>query len=322
MKKYIAFVFSLLLTLGITTCVQAYDEYSKYEAYGLCVASKAMEYDSSFDMNKTVSGVAFSEIMNFWFGTDIRRDTTPTNADAVHALAQYAPKTVSAKHSITEFKDFGFIKKEHRNSYKAMCSAGFLNYEADTLNPNYPLKYSTFFEMLIHFEDELIYRSGFDISEGSVTDSFAEGTSIVIKQNTPTGEKEYKFSRMHSFYVQEDGSVSPYSYNIKRGSSAKFYVVDDSIVFVSLKTPYSSFKKKYDLASAGIYLCNPYDRQIIFTNSKTGDYMVYTYTDDVIVYEEKNKISIDDINNYYTDRICYFVTDKNANTIKYINITR
>ncbi len=322
MKKYFVIFFVILLIFAFGICASATDDAkSSYEAYGLCVVSKVMEYDDFFNMEKHVDYDSYSKIINFWLGANIDRDINPTNADAVCDLASYVPSNQNSIYTITRFKDFGFIKKEHRAGYKTMCSAGFLNYENEILNPNHPLTYKVFFDMLIHFEDELIDRCGFDVSEGVITDSYSEGQNIILKQSTDKKQTEFKFSRMHSFYVQSEGDVAPYSYNVKRGQIAKIYSFENSIVYVSIKDTEDDFNKNYDFTKAKIYLCNPYVNQIIFVNSNTGNYMAYTYENDLLLYEEKKEITAEDINNYYTDRNCYIILEKGTNKLKYINIT-
>lgn len=322
MKKFTLILFLTLLLSAISVSAYAFnDEYSKYEAYGLCVVSKILEYDENFDMNKNIDRSTYSDIMNLWFGTNINTDTNPTNSDAVYALSYYAPKNIVTPNTITSFKDYGFIKKEHRSAYKTMHSAGFLNNNSEYLKPNYPLTYASFFDMLIHFEDNFIYKNGFKVSEGKIADSFSDGNSIVLKQTVDKNEVEFKFNRMHTFYVQSGEKISPYSYNIKRGNNAKIYLSEGSIVFVSIKDETSSFEKKYDTINAKIYLCNPYENTIILTNIQTGSYMIYTYDDDSLIFENKIKKTFEDINDYYTDRNSIIITEKNSKTIKYINIT-
>ncbi len=322
MKKFSFILILTMLILLLSMAAYASDDlYSKYEAYGLCVVSKILPYDEAFNMNSIVDKKTYTEMMNLWFGTNYDTGTNPTNSDAVYALSLYAPKNHDSLNSITKFKDYGFIKKEHRDAYKIMCGNGFINSENQYLKPNYPLTYGSFFEMLIHFEDEFICRNGFNISEGLITDSFSEDNDIIIKQAVRNKETEFKFNRIHSFYVQSNNSISPYSYNIKKGQNAKIYLLDNSIVYVSIKNNTDKFSTYYNITKSKIFLCNPYENKIIFINDQTGTYAVYTYDDDLYIYNEKRKISFEDINNHYTDYNCYIITEKNSNKIKYINIT-
>ena len=321
MKKLCTVLFALVLISGISICACAADNSDDaYEAYGLCVVSKAMEYDPDFNINKTVDAKTYADIMNFWFGAKNDAANNPTNADAVCDLSAYAPDAKKSEYTITHFKDFGFIKKEHRAGYKIMCNAGFLNYDDEFLKPNHPLTYHSFFDMLINFEDEAVVRNGFDVSTGVITDSYSEAKSIILRQSTEKKNIEYKFSRMHSFYVYSEGKVIPYSYNVKRGQTAKIYSHEGDIVYISIADTETEFEKNYDITKLRIYLSDPYGNQIIFVNTSSGDYPAYGHDSTLMAFCGKNKITTDDINNYYIDKDCYVIVDKATNQLKYINI--
>ena len=121
-------IFLLLVTSMLSICmeVSAAEETTnqKYEAYGLCVISKLIEYDENFDMNKYVDYDSYARIISFWFGVDTVAPPIPTNADAIYDMARFVTEDVKSDRSITEFKDFGFIEKDYRDAYKIMCSAG------------------------------------------------------------------------------------------------------------------------------------------------------------------------------------------------------
>lgn len=314
-------LFAFLLSAGLSVCAGAADNAdTAYEAYGLCVVSKAMEYDPDFNMNKTVDAKTYTDIMNFWFGTKNSTETNPSNADAVCALSEYAPDIKKSEYTITHFKDFGFIKKEHRAGYKTMCNAGFLNYDDEYLKPNHPLTYRALFDMLIYFEDEAVFRNNFDVSTGVITDSYSESKNIILRQSTEKKNIEYKFSRMHSFYVYSQGEVIPYSYNVKRGQTAKIYSHEGDIVYISVLDTETEFEKNYNIIKLRIYLSDPYGSQIIFINTSSGNYQSYSHDDTLMAFCDKNKITTDDINNQYIDKDCYVIVEKSTNQLKYINI--
>lgn len=321
MKKLCTVLFVLLLILGLSICACASDNAdAAYEAYGLCVVSKTMEYDPDFNLSRAVDGKTYADIIRFWFGAKKDVAANPTNADAVCDLAAYAPGEKKSEYTITHFKDFGFIKKEQRAGYKIMCSAGFLNYDDEYLKPNHPLTFQNLFCLLMNFEDEAIFRNGFDVSQGVISDSYSENKFIVLKQSTENKNIEYKFSRMHSFYVFSNGEVIPYSYNVKRGQTAKIYSHDGDIVYISIVDTETDFEKSYDITKLRIYLSDPYGSQIIFVNTLSGDFVAYTHDTKLMAYCGKTKITTDDINNYYIDKDCYVIVDKATNKLKYINI--
>ena len=321
-KGYILLLLLVLLIFQFVPSVAAQNEkVEPYEAYGLCVVSKIMEYNEKFNMDAFVDLETYDKIISFWFGAKTVANASPTNADAIYDLSRFAPEVVSSKYRITQFKDFGFIKKQHRYAYRIMCNAGFLDYEREFLFPNYRLSFRKLFELLMHFEEYAKINHNYDISYGLITDSFSEKNNIIIKQSTNSGENKFEFSRMHSFYVQEGRSLLPYSYNLKRGSLAKIYSLNDEIIFVSLPLKENKLNSKYEIMQARMYLCNEYDKEIIFINNASESYMVYKYNEDTLIFEDEKTKTISDINVSLIDRHCYFITDKQSNTIKYINIT-
>ena len=162
------------MTAGAADCKR------EYEAYGLCVVSKLIEYDENFDMNKYVDYDKYSSIISFWFGVDTLAPTIPTNADAVYDMARFVTEDKKANASITKFKDFGFIEKDYRDAYKLMCSSGYLDTEDEYLNPNYPLTYGVFFDLLMNFERNASFNHSFEVNQGTISDSYAENKNIVL----------------------------------------------------------------------------------------------------------------------------------------------
>ena len=289
--------FLILLLLGLLIFSQAAPadaaqktDYKSYEAYGLCVVSKLMEYDEKFNMDSFVDLETYEKIISFWFGAKTVADANPSNADAIYDLSRFAPEVNSSEYKITQFKDFGFIKKEHRYAYTIMCRAGYLDYESEFLLPNYRLTYAKLFKLLMNFEEYAKTSHNYYTSEGMISDSYSEKNNIVLKQNTKNGEVKYEFSRMHNFYVQENGAVLPYSYNVKRGSYAKIYTLNDEIIFISLTDDGGSLDNELEIIQARMFLCNEYDNEIIFINNTSGAYMVYKYDSDILIYENESKM--------------------------------
>ena len=324
MKKGRYLIF-LLVILVFINCPNVFakkeTKYDAYEAYGLCVVSKVLDYDEKFSMDSFIDLESYDKIINFWFGAKTVANANPTNADAVYDLSRFAPDVKDSKYKITQFKDFGFITKKHRYAYKVMCQAGYLDFESDFLHPNYRLSYNTLFKLLMHFESYAEALHGYELCEGIITDALSEKNNIIIVLNTENGEKKYEFSRMHSFYVQAKDKVLPYSYNLKRGMKAKNFTLNDEIIFASIPEHESSLKDNYKIFQARMFLCNDYDREIIFTNNTSGAYMVYKYDGETFVYEGLNKKTTDDINITRIDRHCYVIIDEKTNLIKYINVT-
>lgn len=321
-KSFIVLILAVLLTLSLFIPAYASDyEYDRYEAYGLCVVSEILNNDDKFIMDKTISSEKYSEIMSFWFGEEIVTDNMPTNSDLIFEVARFVPDKHNTESLFTHFKDFGFVKKEHRDAYKKLCNLGYFDFEKEFLYPNYPLTYGYMFDMLVNFEDELKYSNKFDISTGIITDAYSEGNSIVLKQSSGKKQIEYKFNRDQTFTVQNKDDIGLYSYNVKRGHEARIYTIEDEIVYVSIKTKKDKFNDNYKIEKARIFLCNPHNNEIIFVDDNNS-YVSYKYEDGTLVYENTIKCSVSDINNKYIDHYCYFIIDKNASTINYINITR
>lgn len=324
MKKgrYLLF---LLVILIFTKCPDVFAEkkadYASYEAYGLCVVSKVLDYNENFNMDSFIDLETYDKIINFWFGAKTVANSNPTNADAIYDISRFAPEVKDSKYKITHFKDFGFITKKHRYAYRVMCRAGFLDFESQFLHPNYRLSYKTLFKLLMHFESYAKSLHGYELNEGVITDALSEKNNIIIVQSTPDGEKRYEFSRMHSFYVHQKDSIMPYSYNLKRGMKAKIFTLNDEIIFASIPSFESELKDNYKVFQARMFLCNNFDREIIFKNNTSDSYMVYKYDSETFVFEGMDKKTIDDINITLIDRHCFFIIDEKKNLIKYINVT-
>jgi len=319
MKKgymVLCLLLALVFSFGAKAETSKSQSFGRYEAYGLCVTSGLLEYDKDFDMDKFVSLEDYEKITKFWFGFSTVLTQSPTNSDAIYDISWYAPNVNTAKATITSFKDFGFIKKEHRNAYKTMCRAGFLNKESEFLFPNDKLTYGVLFDILINFDA----LHGFDVTCGMITDSFSDKNKIVIIQNTDKSDIRYEFDRKHGFYVHDKDAVSPYSYNLKRGMNAKIYSKDNEIVYVSINNKTTSIGNDTHILSGKIYLLNEYENKIIFSLTTEGTYDVYLYDENTMVYKNDIKYDISDINNMFTDKNCYFILDKKTNIIKYINI--
>ncbi len=291
-----------------------------YEAYGLCVVSKVLEYDERFNMDSPVELKSYEKIISFWFGAKTLADANPTNSDAIYDLSRFAPETKKSKYKITHFKDYGFIKKEHRYAYRIMCDAGFIDFKDEFLYPNYRLSYRKLFELLMHFESYARALHGYEVNEGVISDSYSDKNNINITQNTGNGEKKYEFGKMHSFYVQEKESLMPYSYNLKRGTNAKIYIHNGEIIFACLPEKQNALNDKYEVIEAKMFLCNEYDREIIFINS-LNSYVVYKYDSETFIFEDKEEKLIGDINITLIDRHSYAIIEKDTRMIKYINVT-
>lgn len=324
MKKR-CFLLFLLVFLILVSSFPAFatgsNAQNPYEAYGLCVVSKLMEYDDSFNLDSLVDLEIYEKIISFWFGVKTLTDANPTNSDAIYDLSRFAPEIRNSKYKITHFKDYGFIKKEHRYAYRIMCDAGFIDFNDDFLYPNYRLSYRKLFELLMHFESYARALHGYEVSEGVISDSYSDKNNIIITQNTGKSEKKYEFGKMHSFYVQDKENLMPYSYNLKRGSYAKIYTHNGEIIFACLSEKQKALDNKYEVIEAKMFLCNEYDREIIFINGNTGAYMVYKYDSETFIFEEKEEKQIRDINITLIDRHSYAIIEKDTKMIKYINVT-
>ncbi len=323
MKKRHWLLFLLVLLIFTQSSFPAaaeYKEHDAYEVYGICVVSKILDYDEKLNLDSFLDLETYEKIINFWFGAKTVADANPTNADAIYDLSRFAPEVKNSEHKITSFKDYGFIKKTHRYAYRVMCNAGYLDFEEEFLHPNYPLSYRKLFELLSHFESYARELHGYEVQNGVITDSLSEKNNIVIKLNTESGEKRFEFSRMHSFYVGNGNLLMPYSFNLKRGSYARIYTQDDVIIFASLPEKEKLLDDKYEIYKYRMFLCNEYDKEIIFLNN-SGSYEVYKYNRDSMIFEGKDEKQISDINITLIDRPCYAIIEKDTRMIKYINIT-
>lgn len=323
MKKrcFLLFLLVFLILIGSFPAFATENStHNPYEAYGLCVVSKLMDYDERFNPDSPVDLESYKKIISFWFGVKTLTDANPTNSDAIYDLSRFAPEIKNSKYKITHFKDYGFIKKEHRYAYRIMCGAGFIDFKDEFLYPNYRLTYRKLFELLMHFESYARALHGYEVSEGVISDSYSDKNNIIITQNTESGEKKYEFGKMHSFYVQEKESLMPYSYNLKRGTNAKIYIHNGEIIFVCLPEKQSALVDKYEVIEAKMFLCNEYDREIIFINS-SNSYMVYKYDSETFIFEDKEEKQISDINITLIDRHSYAIIEKDTRMIKYINVT-
>lgn len=323
MKKRCLLLFLLVFLILIGShpaFANSRDEKNPYEAYGLCVVSEIIDYDERFNPDSPVDLESYEKIISFWFGANTLADANPTNSDAIYDLSRFAPEIKNSKYKITHFKDYGFIKKEHRYAYKIMCGAGFIDFKDEFLHPNYRLSYRKLFELLMHFESYARALHGYKVSEGAISDSYSDKNNIIIIQSTGNGEKKYEFGKMHSFYVQEKESLMPYSYNLKRGAFAKIYTLDGKIIFVSLPEKQEALDNKYEVIEAKMFLCNEYDKEIIFINS-SNSYVVYKYDSDTFIFENKEEKQISDINITLIDRHAYAIIEKDTRMIKYINVT-
>ena len=323
MKKrcFLLFLLVFLILIGSFPAFATENStHNPYEAYGLCVVSKLMDYDERFNLDSPVELKSYEKIISFWFGAKTLTDANPTNSDAIYDLSRFAPEIKNSKYKITHFKDYGFIKKEHRYAYRIMCGAGFIDFKDEFLYPNYRLSYRKLFELLMHFESYARARHGYEVSEGVLSDSYSDKNNSILTQNTGSGEKKYEFGKMHSFYVQEKESLMPYSYNLKRGTNAKIYTHSGEIIFVCLPEKQSALVDKYEVIEAKMFLCNEYDREIIFINS-SNDYMVYKYDSETFIFEDKEEKQISDINITLIDIHSYAIIEKDTRMIKNINVT-
>lgn len=314
------FLFALLFSSQYI-CSADSKSFEHYESYGLCVVSKILNYNDNFDMTSSVDAENYNKIMGFWFGENFNTMQAPTNSTLVYDVAKFITPDKLKQDTITSFKDFGFIKKNYKNSYKMLCAQGYLDFEDEFLNPNHPLTFDYLFKILNKFENEIKNTNNFDIATGVITDAYSEGNNVVLKLSSEKRQIEFKFNRTHSFSVQTENKITPYSYNIKRGSNVKIYTIDDEIFFVSIKQKNDVFSDKYSIQKANLFLCNPHDNEIIFIDYSDGSYINYSYDDTLLVYNDRIKSSIEKLNTEHIDKNCYFIVEKSTNIIKYINIT-
>lgn len=316
------FLFTLIITLSLVYTAYADNSYDGAgEVYGLLSVSKVINFEDESALDAEVGAQSYADIMNFYFGEGFWADKIPMNSDAVSDLAEYSPKISQSKYKLSSYKDFGFIKKEDRSAYSAMCSAGYLDNSVDMLRPNAPLTYRYLFSLLKSFSSFAEINNNYDISQGKITDVYADKNDIVIRQDTGDGIKEYSFNKMHSFYVYSEGKLAPYSYNIKRGQSARIYTADGAVIYVSIDESRDKLKGYDELGDGYIYVCNEYDNELIFKNKLTGAYMKMPFDEDIMIYEGRKKHPVSEINNTLLDRNCYYIIDTLSGRIKYINIT-
>ena len=83
---------------------------------------------------------------------------------------------------------------------------------------------------------------------------------------------------------------------------------------------YIKLVDKYEFIEAKMFLCNEYDREIIFINN-SNSYMVYKYDSETFIFEDKEEKQISDINITLIDRHTYAIIEKDTRMIKYINVT-
>ena len=94
-KGYILLLLLVLLIFQFVPSVAAQNEkVEPYEAYGLCVVSKIMEYNEKFNMDAFVDLETYDKIISFWFGAKTVANASPTNADAIYDLS-YTPTSRS-----------------------------------------------------------------------------------------------------------------------------------------------------------------------------------------------------------------------------------
>ncbi len=318
--KIFLFISICFMSLTLTSYAEDNDS-DAYEIYGLLSVSKLMSFDEDFNFDNTVDSKSYADIMTFYFGEIPEIYNAPTNSDAISDLARLAPKVSESKYKLSSYKDFGFIKKEHRKAYNIMCSAGYLEGVGDMLRPNTALKYGYFFSLLKHFEDYAAINNNFEINSGVITDAYADKNDIIIKQNSDNGIKEYSFNKMHSFYVCSDRKITPYSYNLKRGQNAKIYTADGTLIYACITEGEDKLNGHAELGEAYIYICNEFDNELVFKNKLTGSYMKLPFDNDILVYEGSKRHPVSEINNTLLDRNCYYITDSISGKIKYINIS-